>query len=236
MPASVFTPIAVTGHNSGDRNAAYDAIANDLARQGWSVVTNFFAPALLESLLARLDTLEAQDALTLSGIGRGGDNTADTSIRRDKTRWLERHDAAETAYLQEMESLRQALNLRLMLGVFLFESHFSRYHSGAFYKRHLDSFRGKRNRIISTVTYLNNNWNVADGGLLALYDTMNCAEPFVTIAPEEGTFVLFLSEETPHEVLPTTRPRASIAGWFRCNDKIEAPALQAPTTTGATHL
>jgi SM-20-related protein len=29
--------------------------------------------------------------------------------------------------------------------------------------------------------------------------------------------VIFLSERIPHEVLPATRDRYSIAGWFRVN-------------------
>lgn len=225
-------PAPAAGHNSGDRSAAYDAIADDLARQGWCVVKEFFAPTLLDALVARLSALEAQRALTPAGVGRGHDNTADRAIRRDATLWLEKRDAAETAFLGEMDVLRGELNRRLMLGLFFYEAHFARYGSGAFYTRHLDSFRGRRNRIISTVLYLNPGWGMADGGLLALYADEQVAAPFLTVAPEYGTFVLFLSEEVPHEVLPAHRPRSSIAGWFRCNDKSEAPALQAPTATG----
>ncbi|MGB2150512.1 MAG: 2OG-Fe(II) oxygenase, partial [Cobetia amphilecti] len=35
--------------------------------------------------------------------------------------------------------------------------------------------------------------------------------------PEAGTFVCFLSEQIPHEVLPTHQARASVTGWFRRN-------------------
>lgn len=228
------TPLPVAGHNSGDRSAAYDAIADDLARQGWCVVKDFFAPAMLDALLARLTTLEAEEALTPAGVGRGQENVENRTIRRDATLWLERQDNAEKDFLDEMATLRGELNRRLMLGLFFYEAHFSRYKSGAFYKRHLDSFRGRRNRLISTVLYLNHNWDMADGGLLAFYADTDSAEPFLSVAPEYGTFVLFLSEEMVHEVLPAHRPRASIAGWFRCNDKAEAPALQAPTATSPT--
>ncbi len=34
------------------------------------------------------------------------------------------------------------------------------------------------------------------------------------ILPSPGLMVLFLSEDFPHEVLPATRSRHSIAGWF----------------------
>jgi SM-20-related protein len=36
-----------------------------------------------------------------------------------------------------------------------------------------------------------------------------------TVMPAHNRLVLFLSERFPHEVMPTNRPRHSIAGWFR---------------------
>jgi SM-20-related protein len=229
MQIPVYSPSPPVGHNSGDSGATFDAIADALATKGWCVLSDYFTPVMLEALHQRLMQLEASDALSPAGIGRGSDNLENPDIRRDQTLWLETQDAAEATFLNEMRVLREALNRRLMLGLFFYEAHFARYNSGAFYKRHLDSFRGRRNRIISTVLYLNKDWQDADGGLLALYDHDAAQTPFIAIAPQWGTFALFLSEEMPHEVLPAQRPRASIAGWFRCNDKITTPALQAPT-------
>jgi SM-20-related protein len=37
----------------------------------------------------------------------------------------------------------------------------------------------------------------------------------IRVAPECGKLVIFLSEDFPHEVLPATQLRQSIAGWFR---------------------
>jgi len=34
------------------------------------------------------------------------------------------------------------------------------------------------------------------------------------VPPLAGTLVTFLSGEFPHEVLPTTRERLSVTGWF----------------------
>lgn len=224
----LYAPLPPAGHNSGNPEATYDAIADALATRGWCAIRDYFSPDLLDALTERLRQLQEAEALTPAGIGRGTDNTDDRRIRRDVTRWLERKDASETALLAEMETLRQALNERLMLGLFFYEAHFALYESGAFYKRHLDSFRGCRNRLISTVLYLNDGWRTEDGGLPALYADEDAGTPFATIAPERGIFVLFLSEDMPHEVQAAHRPRASIAGWFRCNDKASAPALQVP--------
>ncbi len=38
-----------------------------------------------------------------------------------------------------------------------------------------------------------------------------------TIPPKSGRLFVFLSEQFPHEVLPTNTERFSIAGWFRIN-------------------
>jgi SM-20-related protein len=43
-------------------------------------------------------------------------------------------------------------------------------------------------------------------------------EDTVVVTPLMGTIAIFLSEEFPHEVLPATRDRFSIAGWFRVNN------------------
>jgi SM-20-related protein len=40
------------------------------------------------------------------------------------------------------------------------------------------------------------------------------------VPPKNGTLVLFLSEEFPHEVLVAKKTRYSIAGWFRINNSI----------------
>jgi SM-20-related protein len=35
------------------------------------------------------------------------------------------------------------------------------------------------------------------------------------VVPTGGCLVVFLSGEVPHEVLPATRERLSLTGWFR---------------------
>lgn len=113
-----------------------------------------------------------------------------------------------------MDKLRLGINQRLFLGLFDYESHFAVYAPGAFYQKHRDAFRGAPGRKLSTVLYLNNDWDIQAGGELVLYDEAGEQE-ILQIAPECGRLVIFLSEDFPHEVLPATRPRQSIAGWFR---------------------
>ena len=96
-------------------------------------------------------------------------------------------------------------------------AHLARYPAGAFYRRHLDSFRGRANRVVSTVGYLNPDWPEDGGGEMVIYAEQDPQRELTRVAPRAGTLVCFLSEQVPHEVLPTRLPRASIAGWFRRN-------------------
>lgn len=199
-----------------------------LAETGWAVALDVVPPALAADLAAEAEAFHAADRLTLAGVGRAEDFTLARAIRRDKTRWLARESAAQAAYLEVMETVRLALNRSLFLGLFSYEAHYAVYEPGGFYARHLDAFKGARNRVVSTVFYLNENWVGEDGGELAVFSHDGAREPVALIAPELGTLAIFLSEDIPHEVRLARRERYSIAGWFRVNDRAVAPSLQAP--------
>ena len=85
-----------------------------------------------------------------------------------------------------------------------------------FYKKHVDAFKGRSNRVFTSVLYLN---TPNEGGELVIYKPKSKVVE-VTISPEAGTLVLFESERFVHEVLPAVDNRYSIAGWFRKNASI----------------
>lgn len=204
-----------------------------LADQGWAVSDTAMPQALALALAAAARARHAEGALQPAGIGRADDHQIARTIRSDRTLWLGRRCAIEIAYLDWMEALRLHLNRSLFLGLFAYEAHYAAYEPGGFYARHLDAFKGSRNRIVSTVLYLNTGWQAGDGGALAIYPAGEAAAhpgeaAVARLWPELGRLVLFLSEDIPHEVLPARRTRYSIAGWFRLNDRAEAPVLQAP--------
>jgi SM-20-related protein len=115
--------------------------------------------------------------------------------------------------------MQQYVNRSLFMGLFSFESHFACYEPGKFYKRHVDAFKGQGNRVLSLVAYLNDDWTSEDGGELVLYaDESDLIG--TRVLPTKGTFVVFLSEQFPHEVLPAARSRHSVAGWFRVNGSV----------------
>jgi SM-20-related protein len=118
---------------------------------------------------------------------------------------------AQQAYWDAMQTLREALNRRLLLGMETLEAHYALYPAGAGYARHRDRFRDNDARVLSSVVYLNRGWRADDGGALRLH----LPDGTTDVAPVGGTLVLFLSDEIEHEVLPARRERLSIAGWFR---------------------
>lgn len=196
---------------------ALPRLVDALVERGWYVGEGVIEPALCAELGAELAALAHCDALEAAGIGRGNAHTLRRDIRGDAIHWLDRQSLAQRRYLEAMAELQRQLNQALFLGLFEYEAHFAHYPPGAFYRKHLDSFRGRANRVISTVGYLNPRWPADGGGEMVLFDPASPEREVARVRPEAGTFACFLSDTLPHEVLPTRLPRASIAGWFRRN-------------------
>ncbi|MET1080337.1 MAG: 2OG-Fe(II) oxygenase [Pseudomonas sp.] len=187
-------------------------IAADLAEQGWSRQDLFLTPDLTLELAAECHRRAAQGDLSAAGVGRGAAQGLQAAIRGDRIQWLEPGESSACdRYLARMDALRQALNASLYLGLEDYESHFAFYPPGAFYRRHLDRFRDDDRRAVSVVLYLNPDWLPQEGGALRLH----LVQQELDIDPLAGRLVVFLSAEVPHEVLPATRDRLSLAGWFR---------------------
>lgn len=206
----------------GGRRATDDAlfalVAQDIQQQGYSVRPCALPETLSTDLLAYQQSM-AVAHFKHAGVGRGGEYLKNPFVRTDAICWITGESLAGQQWLDWTSALQQALNRRLFLGLFSFESHFAHYEPGAYYKRHYDAFRGQANRVLSVVAYLNPGWLAADGGELVLYKD-DQDQNGLKVLPLMGTLVTFLSEEFPHEVLPARRDRYSIAGWFRLNTSI----------------
>jgi SM-20-related protein len=178
-------------------------------------VTNDFLPAGAIAALARdARNRDAAGEFQDAGVGRGGARRQRSDIRGDRIAWLDESEvnAATRPWWSALERLRVALNQALFLGLFCFEGHYAIYPPGAFYERHRDCFRGDDERILSCVLYLNESWTEADGGALRIYVDGGTTRD---ILPLGGTLVCFLSDRFEHEVLPATRERLALTGWFR---------------------
>lgn len=190
-----------------------ERIATAVATQGHCLIDDAF-PADLAEQLAMSCNAAPPAAFKAAGIGRLHSHQRDASVRSDAIRWLDPASSPDDAYLETMDDLRAALNRKLFLGLFDYECHYARYEPGAFYRLHVDAFAGQKNRVLSTVLYLNPDWREEEGGDLLLYEK-GAAVPFARVLPHHNRLMVFLSERFPHEVLPATRARHSIAGWFR---------------------
>ncbi|MGY8828032.1 MAG: 2OG-Fe(II) oxygenase [Pseudomonadales bacterium] len=155
----------------------------------------------------------AEGALAPAGVGRGAQQQVREGVRGDHIQWLEAGQAeACDQYLQVVDELRLALNQGLYLGLEDFEGHFALYPPGAFYQKHVDRFRDDDRRAVSAVFYLNEDWQAEQGGALRLYLPNGETRD---VLPQAGSLLLFLSADMPHEVLPASRDRLSLTGWFR---------------------
>lgn len=191
---------------------------NAMDQFGWASMPGCLGTT--ESMRLRTECENACDRgeFKRAGVGRGLDLHVREDIRGDHVMWLQSDAASveQIIYLAKLELFRLALNQRFFLGLFEYEGHFAIYPEGAFYKAHLDRHAGTNDRIVTTILYLNPNWQPGDGGELKLWTTSDGkAGAFILIEPRMGTMVCFMAGDFWHEVLPAKKTRMSITGWFR---------------------
>jgi SM-20-related protein len=197
---------------------AFDQIADNLVEKGYMVLPYFLPTEVSEGLFIDACQMDAS-YFKRARIGREKQQQINDFVRTDQIHWIQGKSDLQKAFLNYMEQLRVELNRRLFMGLFDYECHFAHYGQGDYYKRHLDAFKGRSNRVLSTVLYLNPGWTQDDGGELVMYKKKQ-QDALLKVTPLFGTFVIFLSERFPHEVLPANRDRYSVAGWFRVNNSL----------------
>lgn len=193
------------------------SLLDAIHQEGWGMIQNFQEKEI--SIRLRDECTKACQTKNFpeARIGSGSSLHRDPEIRKDQILWLLQGEAfpEQTTYQKHLDLLRIALNERFFLGLIQFQGHFALYPEGGFYKTHLDCHAGKSDRIITVILYLNENWIAGDGGELKLWTTHGeKTGAFVLIEPQMGTLVCFPSADYWHEVLPTTKSRRSITGWF----------------------
>jgi SM-20-related protein len=191
---------------------------DQLYQSGLAIVPNFIPANVCQALRTDSETLLELGQFKRAGIGRGSEQLTNDAIRRDRIHWLDGSTPAQRAYLALMEEYRIALNSRCFLGLLDYEAHYAHYQPGEFYRKHVDAFRGRSNRRVTTVVYLNPTWQADWGGQLEIFNEQD--ESLLKVDPLGGTLVSFLSDEFPHQVLPAEHTRLSIAGWFRINQSL----------------
>ena len=185
-----------------------NTIADALVDKGYIILD--IDNSLIIDLAKHVKMIEGFDR---AFVGRNSQRQEVVDIRSDRTLWLDENNSIDTLYLKEMHILQEGVNQRLYMGLRYHEAHYAHYISGSFYKKHLDAFKGKDSRKLTTVLYLNQEWQQEDGGALVIYGEKE--EAITTVMPTMGRMVIFLSDKFPHEVKPAKKDRYSIAGWFR---------------------
>jgi SM-20-related protein len=195
-----------------------DHISQEIYSNSYVVVDNFVDDAFRKALLKEQTDLLNQGQFTKAAVGKGDQKQVRTEIRSDEVLWMDPTALSplQAIFWEKVAEVQQVLNRRCFLGLKSFEGHFARYPIGSFYKRHLDQFHAVPHRIVTVILYLNESWTEADGGQLRMYFPQEDGnERLEDVLPVGGRLVVFLSEEIPHEVLPTQKERISITGWLR---------------------
>jgi SM-20-related protein len=195
-----------------------DHISQEIYSNSYVVVDNFVDEAFRMALLKEQTDLLNQGQFTKAAVGKGDQKQVRAEIRSDEVLWMDPTALSplQAIFWEKVAKVQQVLNRRCFLGLKSFEGHFARYPIGSFYKRHLDQFHAVPHRIVTVILYLNESWTEADGGQLRMYFPQeDGSERVEDVLPLGGRLVVFLSEEIPHEVLPTHKERISITGWLR---------------------
>lgn len=187
---------------------------DELAAQDYVIIDDFIPAALYSEMTSFFNEILDADQLKKAGIGTLGDHTIDNKIRGDYVYWLdEKQDLTFKPFFEQTTELIDKIRRYCFLSISDFECHLAYYPKGTFYKKHVDQFKERNNRIISFVLYLNPNWQEGDGGELIVHHK----DEEISIQPLKNRLVLFKSAEVLHEVALTTKERKSVTGWMLNN-------------------
>ncbi len=198
-----------------------DTWVQTLSMQGYVICDDFLPPETITELCSETHQRYSNDGMHAAKTGLA--NKANLSdIRGDHIDWLNVADenTAVQAYFSQMHALKDALNQQLFMNIQSLETHFALYPIGGAYQKHVDQFshgNNAKSRQLSSILYLNHDWQADDGGELRLY---LAGDEYLDILPNAGKLVLFLSARFWHEVRPTKRVRASVTGWFKSRDHL----------------
>jgi len=192
----------------------YDNLIEQIHGNGFYIIDDFLSVEHADNLQKNAHSLIAENQFKNAKIGSQGNAVNNNTIRRDQIYWLDDNQSlpAVSAYFSAMNQIAAQLNRHLFMGLSEFETHFASYPPGSFYKKHCDQFNNKKERQLSCVYYLNNEWEKQFGGELNIYNLSG--ELITSVLPLYNRLICFTSD-LPHEVCVTKKLRLSIAGWFK---------------------
>ncbi len=199
----------------GVMDDVFEALIGSYIENRIGIVSNFLTNNLANKLKDSLISLNKNSLLLAAGTGNSQNPNQNSAIRGDAIYWLDKNNnnQAEDEFFIQIENFIKYLNMSCYAGITDYEFHYTLYVKGSFYIKHIDQFKNDTSRAYSLISYLNIDWQPHDGGELLVYNNQNNNAQI--IEPKHGTTVLFKSNEMPHEVLVTQKPRMSITGWLK---------------------
>jgi len=191
----------------------FDCLIDSYIKDKVGIAENFLSLPLAAHLTANLLALFNDQQLISAGTGNALVVNQDKLVRSDVIYWLDRShkNQYENDFFDLMDKFIVYLNQACYTGITGYESHYTLYDPGTFYKKHIDQFKNNGSRQYSMIMYLNIGWAFGDGGELCIYHLDHTQN----ISPENGKSVFFKSSDLAHEVLVTHKQRLSITGWLK---------------------
>ena len=190
----------------------YETLIDGLLEKGFQSVDNWLTNDELIGLRKSLLAHHENNCFYNAGIGNKAQLQTIKSIRNDLIFWLDplKANAFEENFLQKINDFVAYLNRTCYTGIRSHEFQYAIYNVGAFYKKHVDTFKNDDKRKFSVVFYLTENWQPGDGGELKIFanDTVEEIQPI-------GGRLVFFNSDIPHEVLKSNTKRLSLTGWLK---------------------
>ena len=187
-----------------------DQVLDNLNEYGFAIIDDAYSMEYTQSLVQECSTHLAE--FRAAGVQSG----VISHIRSDHILWIDDQLPIAQHHLHALQQLSENLNQAFYLGTKEVEAHFACYNAGEFYALHRDNPQQKNDRVISTVFYLHEHWQVDWGGQLRLQDKQN---DWHIIEPQPNRLVIFQSDLL-HEVLLSKQQRLSITAWLRSGNSI----------------
>ncbi|STZ63088.1 Predicted proline hydroxylase [Moraxella lacunata] len=192
------TPFAIDWH------ALIDPKLDNFIATGTMVLDDVFDSESLSALQDESGFIDYKEAKLAHG-------ERETAIRGDSIRWIDESCPVGSAYLGAIDELGRYFNATLYTGIRSSEAHYACYPAGFGYKWHKDNPKGRDERVISAVFYLNDEWGENDGGQITVIDKN---EKTHQLLPKANRLIIFDSNLL-HQVEITHKTRYSIATWLR---------------------
>ena len=183
-----------------------------LANQDYVFVDDFIPDQLYQQVQSYFQQLLDESEFSKAAIGTNQQRQIESSVRGYFIYWLDKQSDDEIINLFDLfDETLMNLRQQLFLSISDYEFHFALYPPQTRYEKHIDQFHGKKNRVLSMLIYLNEDWKPGDGGELKIY---GLGANTTLIEPIAKRMVIFKSDTVEHEVLLTQTSRKSITGWL----------------------